>query len=238
MYPLVLKNIRLSYYGKMALDIPSLIASESLGIIGGSGSGKTNILKVIAGLEQIDSGEIYINGKEVGDYKIKDRNISLLSMQTPLFKNKSIYENLIFPLKKRRKDKKNINQAIEKVQDLLSEEIVSNFYNTPCVLNEKDKALLLIARALIKNPSIILVDEPHLIEGDTEFLLKKLKDCGTFFVVTSFDFSLIKDIVKQFIILRRGQIVFNGSLLEIESSTDKFIRLTCFPMEFLSKDLI
>lgn len=237
MQPLCLKNIKLSYYGKTALEIPYLSASSPLGIIGGSGSGKTNIIKVIAGLEQIDSGEIFIHGKEVGDCKIKDRNISLISPQTPLIKRKSIYKNLVYPLKKRRQNKKSIERAVQQIIGYLPPQITNNFDKRPSVLSSKETSLLLLARALIKNPSIILVDQPHLLKVDLDCFLKKLKECGVFFVITSFDFSLIKDTATEFIIMRRGKIVFHGGAKEIENSRDKFIRTTCFPMEFISSDI-
>jgi ABC-type sugar transport system ATPase subunit len=93
-----LKNLVISFYGKPSLSIHDLSFCGRVGVLGASGSGKSVLLKAIAGTEYIDSGEIFFGEKEIADQKIKDREVALLSCQTPLFRGKSVFFNLFYPL--------------------------------------------------------------------------------------------------------------------------------------------
>lgn len=232
MKPIKLKNISLSYYNNPALKVEDFYADAPFAIIGGAGSGKTNILKVIAGLERIDSGEIFIGENEVGGDRIKKRNISLISPNTPFIKSKSIYKNLIYPLAKRGIKNIEIGAYLQDLGVFLTDEIKENYSNKISKLSAAGRDELILARALIKQPDLVLIDEPVGLIQDTALFINRLKTSSVMFILATYDFELAYNAgIERFVILKRGNIVFDGSYQEIQQTDDKYVRLMCFPKE-------
>ncbi|MCL2675328.1 MAG: ATP-binding cassette domain-containing protein [Firmicutes bacterium] len=226
---LVLKDITLKYYGNPALRIDELKADTPLGVLGCGGAGKSSLIKVIAGLEEIESGEIYINGREVGSLAIKERNISLVSSRTPLMKRKSVYQNLVYPLKKRGVKREGQKRAVKELSAVLPEELKENLHKKSEILSPQGVAALLCFRAMIKKPDLILVDEPHAFIEDFGCFAWLLKQSGVMFIVASYDFELLSLATERFIVIRRGEIIFGGEMTDIAATDDKYIRAMCHP---------
>ncbi|MCL2821986.1 MAG: ATP-binding cassette domain-containing protein [Firmicutes bacterium] len=151
-----INNLVLKYDGEVVLKVDDIVFDGVLGLTGGLASGKSSLLKAIAGLEQIESGSICFDGTQMATLNPKKRNVSLINIDTFLFLNKNAIFNLQFPLKKRGFSQDQIGRLTEQS----AAEFDIDFLNTKTKnLSDKQKIDLLFARATIKNPTILLVDE-------------------------------------------------------------------------------
>jgi len=225
---IIIQNIILNYFKIPALVIDRLEFFR-LGVIGKSGSGKTNLIKVLCGLEEIESGEIYIGVNEVGVTKPKDREIALLSDNTPLFRSKSVFYNLKYALKKRRMGKNDIRA---RVFEIANEFDLGELNKKVKDLSEEEIIRVLVARAFVRRPMLLLVDEPVLFLDNVDYfyetLQKALSNYNSCVCFCTFDFDAIKDLCDKFIVLDKGQIIFEGNLEEMKNCPDKFVRSVCF----------
>jgi len=197
--------------------------------VGKSGAGKTNLIKVLAGLEEIESGEIFVGDREVSFYRARDRGISLLSGATPLFNRKSIDFNLRYPLKKRGADK---NEIENRVRDIAVEFELGELGRKVIELTEEEQIRVLIARAFIRNIKLLLVDEPmdfiHNVDYFYELVKKTLAKHDVCAVFCSYDIDPLVDICEKFVVLDEGKILFCGSYDELKNSDNDFAKAICF----------
>ena len=157
--------------------------SKYICIVGPSGCGKTTLLRILAGLEKIDSGSIKINGKNLLDIPVIDRNISFAFQNYALYPHLTVFDNLAFPLKSKAR-KKNYNSKqlieneVEKVSKLLEiNDLLSRKVN---MISGGQQQRVSLGRALITKPDILLLDEPvtHLdakLRYSTRLELKKIQ---------------------------------------------------------------
>lgn len=131
---------------------------EFLVMLGPSGCGKTTTLRSIAGLEQIDEGQILIDGVEVNNKRPADRDIAFCFQQYALYPHLTAYENIAFPLRTQNLDKKEIDRRVTEVcKDLGLEGI---FKYKPRKLSGGDQQRVALARAMVRYPKVYLMDEP------------------------------------------------------------------------------
>src|SRR5574344_309066 len=121
MSKVILKNLVKKYDTKTIIDDISLEIKdkEFLVLVGSSGCGKSTILRMIAGLEDITSGEIYIGDKCVNNVHPKDRDIAFVFQSYALYPHMSVYENIAFPLKMRNIAKDKIDEKVKNVAEIL-----------------------------------------------------------------------------------------------------------------------
>jgi len=236
-----LKNIELKYFGKTALKIDALDFDSCLGVIGESGSGKTNLIKVLTGLEYIESGQIFFDGIDITQIKTSKRGIVLLSAQTPLFGRKSVQYNLEFPLKQRKKINRHCGQSAANrriSKDEIAERVEKRAgeFCLPLEVRAKDlteeqKIDALLARAFIRRSNLIIVDEPHGFTGNTEYFCRRFNEFiqkyGACVVFSTYDYNLVKDICDKFIVLNDGTVAAQGTREEIENSPDDYVKAGC-----------
>ncbi len=129
-------------------------------IIGPSGCGKTTLLRVIAGVEQVDEGEIYIDNKKVNNVSPKDRHVGMVFQNLALYPHMSVRKNLSFSLKMRNFPKEIIRQRIDMVCHILGEEFRSLLDRKPRTLSEGQKRRVALGRCIIQDARIFLMDEP------------------------------------------------------------------------------
>lgn len=112
-----IKNINKSFESIAALKNISFTSKENefITILGSSGCGKTTLLRIIAGLEKENSGKVLIDGQDVTYKAPKDRNISMVFQTSTLYPQKTVYENIAFPLKLQKMDKKEIQEKVEQL---------------------------------------------------------------------------------------------------------------------------
>lgn len=156
-----LKNITKSYDGKK--DIVKNInfevnQKEFIVLLGPSGCGKTTLLRMIAGLEDITSGELIIDGRVCNNLEPKDRNIGMVFQNYALYPHLSIYENIAFPLRIKKENKQIIDKKVKETAQMLG--LSEYLEHKPKELSGGQRQRVALGRAIIKEPSIFLFDEP------------------------------------------------------------------------------
>jgi multiple sugar transport system ATP-binding protein len=156
-----LKNISKSYgNGIFAVkDVSFQVEDkEFVVLVGPSGCGKSTILRMIAGLEEITSGDLYIDSQRVNDILPKDRNIAMVFQNYALYPHMTVYENMAFGLKLRKFNKKEIHQRVLEVAKIL--ELESYLNRKPKALSGGQRQRVAVGRAIIRKPKVFLFDEP------------------------------------------------------------------------------
>lgn len=161
MATLVLKNVNKKYENgaKAVFDCNlSVRDKEFIVIVGPEGCGKSTILRMIAGLEDVEEGDIFLGGKSVKGASPKERDIAMLSQSNSLNPNLSIYDNLAFGLKLRKVSNEEIDSKVKAVAALFGlTEVLSK---KPKNLTAGQKQRVMIGRAVAREPKLFLFDEP------------------------------------------------------------------------------
>ncbi len=131
---------------------------EFLALVGPSGCGKSTILRMVAGLEEISSGDIYIGEKLVNNIAPKDRNIAMVFQNYALYPHMTVRQNLVFGLKLHRHPPKVITKRVAEAAEILG---ISDLLNRkPRVLSGGQRQRAALGRAIVRQPSVFLFDEP------------------------------------------------------------------------------
>lgn len=131
---------------------------EFVVLVGPSGCGKSTTLRMIAGLEEISSGELYIGDKLVNDVDPKDRDIAMVFQNYALYPHMSVYDNMVFALKLRKVDKKEIDKRVNEAAKVLGLENLLN--RKPKELSGGQRQRVALGRAMVREPKVFLMDEP------------------------------------------------------------------------------
>jgi multiple sugar transport system ATP-binding protein len=137
------------------LDIPD---NEFVVLVGPSGCGKSTTLRMIAGLEEITSGDIYIGGEVVNDLPPKDRDIAMVFQNYALYPHMSVFENMSFGLKLRKFPKDEIKRRVDNAARIL--DITTLLDRKPKALSGGQRQRVAMGRAIVRNPKVFLFDEP------------------------------------------------------------------------------
>lgn len=136
----------------------SVEENEFLVVVGPSGGGKSTLLRLIAGLEKEDNGDIFIEGKRVNDIPPKDRDIAMVFQNYSLYPHLNVRKNLGFALKLQHLPKDEVNKRVEKIAEMLK---LTNMLNRkPRALSGGEKQRVALGRAIIRHPKVFLFDEP------------------------------------------------------------------------------
>lgn len=131
---------------------------EFVVLVGPSGCGKSTTLRMIAGLEEITDGELYINGKLVNDISPKDRDIAMVFQNYALYPHMTVYKNMAFGLKNRKLPKNVIDKKVKESAKVL--EIENYLHRKPRALSGGQRQRVALGRAMVREPSVFLLDEP------------------------------------------------------------------------------
>jgi multiple sugar transport system ATP-binding protein len=131
---------------------------EFMVLVGPSGCGKTTALRMVAGLEEITSGEIRIGGKVVNDLAPRDRDIAMVFQNYALYPHKSVYENLAFGLRMRKVPKAEQRQRVEEIARILG--LGDMLQRRPAQLSGGQRQRVAMGRAIVREPKAFLMDEP------------------------------------------------------------------------------
>ncbi len=141
--------------GDVDLDIKD---GEFLVLVGPSGCGKSTILRMIAGLEEISEGEMYIGETLVNDVQPKDRDIAMVFQNYALYPHMTVYDNMAFGLKLRKMDKSDIDRRVKEAAAVL--EITEFLDRKPKALSGGQRQRVAMGRAIVREPKAFLMDEP------------------------------------------------------------------------------
>ncbi len=216
-----LKHVHQSFGTSKILNDISLTISKSsfTSILGPTGSGKSSVFRLIAGLDEIESGEVYINQRlATKDSQIllkpHKRAVGLVFQDIALWPHLSIYKNLEFPLKSLKYPKAKIIKRIHEMIDLMNLKDLEKRY--PHQLSGGQQQLAGIARALVADPDIILMDEPlasldYHLKKDLRKKIKNLHETSKkTFVYITHDQEEAFELSDEIIILDGGRLIEKG----------------------------
>ena len=155
-----LKNVTRRWGNFIAVDNINLdIADEEFVVfLGPSGCGKTTTMRMIAGLEDVSSGEIWLGDKMVNKLEPKDRDISMVFQSYGLYPNLNVYENIRFPLRVRKVPKEQHHERVMKAASMV--ELNDFLERRPAALSGGQRQRVALARAIVREPNAFLMDEP------------------------------------------------------------------------------
>ena len=201
---LELKNISKKFKDRQILSDFNLTVEENkiLAIVGPSGGGKTNLLRMLAGLEKIDSGEIIYNGESLPIDELEKRNLlGFVFQDFQLFPHLTVLENLVLsPIKTMNMEKNDAEKkAIELLEKLGLEKQINNY---PMSLSGGQKQRVALARAMMINPKIIGYDEPTSaldpeLRLQVEKLILKNRELGITQIVVTHDLQFAENIADS-----------------------------------------
>ena len=131
---------------------------EFIVLVGPSGCGKSTTLRMVAGLEEITEGELYIDGKIVNSIEPKDRDIAMVFQNYALYPHMTVYQNMAYSLKIKHIDKDEIDRKVREAAEILN--ITDYLERKPKNLSGGQRQRVAIGRAIVRNPKVLLMDEP------------------------------------------------------------------------------
>ena len=230
-----LKNIKKIYHGnvkkkgKKKSDNRNVIAvqdfsleiydKEFIVLVGPSGCGKSTTLRMVAGLEEITEGELFIGDKLVNDVAPKDRDIAMVFQNYALYPHMSVYENMAFALKLRKVKKYEIDQKVCAAAEILG--ITELLQRKPKALSGGQRQRVAIGRAIVREPQVFLMDEP-LSNLDAKLrnqmraeLIKLRKRINTTFIYVTHDQIEAMTLGDRIVIMKDGFIQQIGTPQEV-----------------------
>ena len=153
-------NLQVTDEGVIAVQEFSLDIGdkEFIVLVGPSGCGKSTTLRMVAGLEEISGGELYIDGKLMNDVEPKNRDIAMVFQSYALYPHMTVYENMAFPLKLRKTPKEEIERRVKEAAEIL--DITQYLDRKPKALSGGQRQRVAIGRAIVREPKVLLMDEP------------------------------------------------------------------------------
>ena len=161
MSEVILKGLKKVYDNKVTAvhDVNLNIADkEFIVLVGPSGCGKSTTLRMVAGLEEISDGELYIDGRLVNEVAPKDRDIAMVFQNYALYPHMTVYDNLAYALKLRKTSKDAIDKKVREVAAIL--DITQYLERKPKALSGGQRQRVAIGRAMVRDPKVFLMDEP------------------------------------------------------------------------------
>ncbi|MFD2701306.1 ABC transporter ATP-binding protein [Paenibacillus shunpengii] len=183
---------------------------EFIVFVGPSGCGKSTTLRMIAGLEDVTEGEIFIGDQLVNHLPPKDRDISMVFQNYALYPNLSVYENIAFGLRMRKMPKHEIDQAVKQASRIL--EIEPYLSRKPKDLSGGQRQRVALGRAIVRNPKLFLMDEPlsnldAKLRSTMRMEITKLhKRLGTTFIFVTHDQVEAMTMADRIVVMRNGVI--------------------------------
>ncbi len=242
-----LKNLTKKYgdviaVQNMDLNIPH---NEFLVLVGPSGCGKSTTLRMIAGLEEITSGEIYIGDQLVNEKDPKDRNVSMVFQNYALYPHMTVKENLGFSLKIAKVDKKEIEQRVKEAVQILGLDELQK--RKPSQLSGGQRQRVAMGRAIVRRPDAFLFDEPlsnldAKLRTQMRTEIKKLhQKLQTTIIYVTHDQVEAMTLADRIIIMKDGYIEQIGSPIEVFNNPINVFVATFIgspPMNILEAEII
>ena len=198
---------------------------EFLVILGPSGSGKSSLLRLIAGLEESTSGEIYFGNELMNDVSPRERDVSMVFQNFALFPHMTVFENIAFPIRASGKDTTNLDDEVKRIASLL--QIENLLKRKPGALSGGEQQRVSLGRAIIKKPKIFLMDEPlsnldASLRAELRAEIKKLhKKLGITFIYVTHDQTEAMTMADRIALIKDGKILQVDKPEEIYNSPNQ-----------------
>ena len=192
---------------------------EFIVLVGPSGCGKSTTLRMIAGLEEITEGELYIDGKLVNDVAPKDRDIAMVFQNYALYPHMTVYDNMAFSLKLKKVPKAEIDRKVKEAAEIL--DITQYLDRKPKALSGGQRQRVAIGRAIVRSPKVFLMDEPlsnldAKLRNQMRAEIIKLRDkIDTTFIYVTHDQVEAMTLGDRIVIMRDGYIQQIGTPQEV-----------------------
>ena len=218
-----LNQVSKSFEGNAALSAVSLeIADgEFVVLVGPSGCGKSTLLRLIAGLESVSSGEIWLDNQQITTLSPRDRNFAMIFQNYALFPHLSVRDNITFGMKVRNEERASWQPRLERVAQML--ELDTLLERKPAKLSGGQRQRVLIAMALSRSPKLVVCDEPTTaldvtVQKQVVDLLNELREqLGFAMVFVSHDLALVASLAHRVTVMYAGQVVESGPISEVLS---------------------
>ena len=217
-------NLKVTEEGVLAVqDFNLEIADqEFIVLVGPSGCGKSTTLRMVAGLEEISKGELYIDDKLVNDVAPKDRDIAMVFQNYALYPHMTVRQNMEFPLKLRKVPKDQIDAAVDQAAEILG--ITQYLDRKPKALSGGQRQRVAIGRAIVREPKVLLMDEP-LSNLDAKLrnqmraeIIKLRQRITTTFIYVTHDQTEAMTLGDRIVIMKDGVIQQIGTPQEVYDS--------------------
>ena len=192
---------------------------EFIVLVGPSGCGKSTTLRMIAGLEDITSGTLTIDGKVVNDIEPKDRDIAMVFQSYALYPHMTVYDNMAFPLQIKKTPKDEIDKAVREAAQIL--DITEYLDRKPRNLSGGQRQRVAIGRAIVRNPKVLLMDEP-LSNLDAKLrnqmraeIIKMRQRINTTFIYVTHDQTEAMTLGDRIVVMKDGYIQQVGTPQEV-----------------------
>ena len=192
---------------------------EFIVLVGPSGCGKSTTLRMIAGLEEISKGEMYIGGRLINDVPPKDRDIAMVFQSYALYPHMTVYKNIAFGLELRKTPKDEIDRRVHEAAKIL--EIEHLLDRKPKALSGGQRQRVALGRAMVRNPAVFLLDEP-LSNLDAKLrtsmrteIIKLHKKLATTFIYVTHDQTEAMTLGDRIVIMKDGFIQQIGTPQEV-----------------------
>ncbi|MBQ9449434.1 MAG: sn-glycerol-3-phosphate ABC transporter ATP-binding protein UgpC [Acholeplasmatales bacterium] len=201
---------------------------EFIVLVGPSGCGKSTTLRMIAGLEEITEGELYIDGRIVNSIEPKDRDIAMVFQNYALYPHMTVYQNMAYSLKIKHTPKEVIDQKVREAAEILN--ITDYLERKPKSLSGGQRQRVAIGRAIVRNPKVLLMDEP-LSNLDAKLrnqmraeIIKLRKRINTTFIYVTHDQVEAMTLGDRIVVMRDGFIQQIGTPQEVfDHPRNKFV---------------
>ena len=214
-------NLQITDEGVLAVQEFNLdIADkEFIVLVGPSGCGKSTTLRMVAGLESISGGELYIDGNLVNHVAPKDRDIAMVFQNYALYPHMTVYENMAFSLRLKHLPKEEIDEKVKEAAEIL--EITEYLQRKPKALSGGQRQRVAIGRAIVRSPKVMLMDEP-LSNLDAKLrnemraeIIKLRKRIDTTFIYVTHDQTEAMTLGDRIVVMKDGKIQQIGTPQEV-----------------------
>jgi len=213
----------------VSLEVPG---GELLALLGPSGSGKTTLLRIIAGLETADSGSVLYHDEDVTGRSVRDRNVGFVFQHYALFRHMTVFENIAFGLRVRRRPDREVKERVNELLRLIQLESLGRRY--PSQLSGGQRQRVALARALAAEPKLLLLDEPFgaldaKVRQELRTWLRRLHhEIHVTSIFVTHDQEEAFEVADRVVVMNKGKIEQVGSPQEVFDHP-----ATSFVMDFL-----
>ncbi len=196
-------------------------------LLGRSGSGKTQLLELIAGLELPDSGNIFLDNVDITHQRIQDRKVGIVFQDFAVFPHMTVFGNIAYPLRARKEDKTSI---VEKVENAAATMNIKHILDRGTEkLSGGELQRVALARTLITSPRLLLLDEPlssldTSLKDDLKRLLRNLNKAGQTIIHVTHDYGDAISLARRVGVIHNGRIIQEGSVNEVfKNPSNRFV---------------